>query len=145
MVAKNCWKMAHPGSSACCGEWHRDAQYIHPDEEKEKASPHGISAFEKTHITHEQSASACELYRSSLTDCLRLQGLILRPEAVVGGEMMQIQCALLPSRHFEYVRGSHNRWDTDAELNVRKGGEKRESKFPFATHQPLLVIRIDLR
>ena len=73
-----------PGSSACCGEWHRDAQYIHPDEEKEK-------------------------------------GLILQPEAVVGGEMMQIQCALLPSRHFEYVRGSHNRWDTEAELLVRKG------------------------
>ena len=26
----------HPGSSECCGEWHRDAQYIHPNEEDEK-------------------------------------------------------------------------------------------------------------
>ena len=81
-----------PGSSACCGEWHRDAQYIHPDEEKEKA-------------------------------------LILRPDAVVGGQMMQIQCALLPSQHFEYVRGSHNRWDTPDELLVRKGGQSREYRF----------------
>lgn len=84
-----------PGSSSCCGEWHRDAQYIHPDEEKEK-------------------------------------GLVLRPEAVVGGEMMQIQCALLPSRHFEYVRGSHNRWDTPEELQVRKGGPDRENRFSDA-------------
>lgn len=67
-------------------------QYIHPEEEKEKA-------------------------------------LILRPETVVGGQMMQIQCALLPSQHFEYVRGSHNRWDTPEELLVRKGGEARENRF----------------
>ena len=43
--------------------------------------------------------------------------------------MMQIQCALLPSRHFEYVRGSHNRWDTLEELLVRKGGRARENRF----------------
>lgn len=67
-------------------------QYIHPEEEKEKA-------------------------------------LVLRPDAVVGGQMMQIQCALLPSQHFEYVRGSHNRWDTPQELLVRKGGEAREHRF----------------
>ena len=47
----------------------------------------------------------------------------------MGGQMMQIQCALLPSRHFEYVRGSHNRWDTDEELLIRKGGERRENRF----------------
>jgi hypothetical protein len=81
-----------PGSSSCCGEWHRDAQYIHPEEEKEKQ-------------------------------------LVLHAEAVMGGEMMQIQCALLPSRHFEYVRGSHNRWDTEEELFIRKGGNNREHRF----------------
>ena len=45
---------------------------------------------------------------------------------------MQIQCALVPSRHFEYVRGSHNRWDTPEELHVRKGGETREYRFSDA-------------
>jgi len=47
-------------------------------------------------------------------------------------ERRQIQCALLPSRHFEYVRGSHNRWDTPEELHVRKGGETREHRFSDA-------------
>ena len=57
------------------------------------------------------------------------KALVLRPDAVVGGQMMQIQCALLPSQHFEYVRGSHNRWDTPEELLVRKGGRARENRF----------------
>ena len=44
----------HLGSSECCGEWHRDAQYIHPNEEDEK-------------------------------------GLVLHPEEVMGGQMMQVR------------------------------------------------------
>ena len=71
-------------SSGCCGEWHRDAQYIKPAEAEEKQ-------------------------------------LVLQPHNAPGGQMFQIQCALLPSQHFEYVRGSHNRWDTEAEYMIRKG------------------------
>ena len=73
------------GSSGCCGEWHRDAQYIKPDEEDERK-------------------------------------LVTNSQHVVGGRMMQIQVALKSSAHFEFVRGSHNRWDTAGEYAVRKGG-----------------------
>eukprot|EP01052_Picozoa_sp_SAG31_P029136 SAG31_NODE_2873_length_4972_cov_3.088241_5_plen_349_part_00 len=71
-------------SSGCCGEWHRDAQYIKPIEAQEKQ-------------------------------------LVLQPDEEPGGRMFQIQCALLPSQHFEYVRGSHARWDTAEEYRIRKG------------------------
>jgi hypothetical protein len=52
--------------------------------------------------------------------------------------LFQPRCALLPSRHFEYVRGSHNRWDTEEELRVRKGGRRPPYSrvlIPRATHR----------
>jgi ectoine hydroxylase-related dioxygenase (phytanoyl-CoA dioxygenase family) len=65
------------------GNWHRDAQFIYPDEEEEKA-------------------------------------VVLGAQPQRG---MQLMLALVDTEDNEYVPGSHSRWDTEKEYEIRKGSE----------------------
>jgi hypothetical protein len=80
-----------PETTTPGGGWHRDMQYVFPEEEEEKQRVGSGSGY--------------------------------GGEPVARGKFsgVQIQCACLAdSRHIEYVPGSHARWDTAAEYQVRK-------------------------
>ena len=82
-----------PPAEVAGGGWHRDMQYVFPDEGEEK----------------ERVTSGGAHWGGD-------------PQATGSFSGIQIQVALLPeSRHIEYVPSSHARWDTAGEYHVRKG------------------------
>jgi hypothetical protein len=87
----------NPRTANCEGPWHRDSQFLIPDERLERS------------FLEQQSAN----------------GLINR----MG---LQMQIALLPSDDIELVKGSHARWDTPDEYDVRRadGGTRATGAMP---------------
>ena len=80
----------NPTEKSWPGNWHRDSQFRHTDEDEEKAIIRALSR---------------------------------------SGKGVQMQIALVPSDDVEFVPGSHVRWDTPDEYQIRRaeGGKHNQS------------------
>lgn len=86
----------NPTQTSQDGNWHRDAQFVTPDEDAER-------------------------------------DMVLK--SARSGSGVQMQVALAPSGDVEYVPGSHLRWDTAEEYDIRKadqGNNSRSNTMPDA-------------